>query len=224
LRNSYVASVLICLCLTATSRPAHAQENDSPLSDRTSLLRTGIFFGRTGISLGPGAYVEVNPIQWLGVCGTVSHSQATHAIDGGSVRVSDTSMGGCITAHLPEIKKFLVSPFIQTVHERHHDRFTMPMDDGTVYHYGDDQTHHVFTAGAMVERAIVRNGPRWVVRIGKNFGQGPAVENAGGLYLVGGIAFPLDHPSRLGQSFKTMLGWKPTPVAPPPEAVTVSAE
>jgi hypothetical protein len=211
--------------MALTGSPALAQENGSPLTDRTPLLRTGIFFGRTGISLGPGAYVEVNPLPWLGICATVSHSQATHDVEGGTVRVSDTSMGGCITGHLPEVKKFLISPFIQTVHERHHDRFTLPLDEGTFYYYGDDQTHHVLTVGAMVDRAIVRNGPRWVVRIGKNFGQGPAVENAGGLYLVGGIAFPLDHPSRLGQSFKTMLGMKPT-AAPPSQlpAVTASAQ
>jgi hypothetical protein len=101
----------------------------------------------------------------------------------------------------------------------------MPLDDGTVYSYGDDQTHHVITVGATVDRAIVRNGPRWVVRIGKNFGQGPTVQNAGGLYLVGGIAFPLDHPYRLGQSFKTMLGMKSPAVAPSqPSAVTASAQ
>lgn len=204
----------ICLFLAIAGLPAFAQENDSSLSNRTPLLRTGIFFGRTGISLGPGAYVEVNPIRWLGFCGTVSQSQATHPLDGGTVRVSDLSVGGCITAHLPEVKKVLVSPFIQMVNERHHNRFTMPLDDGTIYRDGDDRTHRVFTAGAMVDRAIVKNGPRWVVRIGKNFGQGPAVENAGGLYLTAGVIFPLDHPAQLGRSFKTMLGWKPTPVVP----------
>jgi hypothetical protein len=107
------------------------------------------------------------------------------------------------------MKGFLISPFVQMAYQNEHDRIVIPLGDGTSYQDRDDHMHRVWTIGPTIDRAITKNGPRWVARIGKNLGDGPAVKNAEGLYFVGGVIFPLDHPVELGRSLKRMVGWKP---------------
>ena len=107
-----------------------------------------------------------------------------------------------MTAHAPEIKGLLISPFVQMSYQNDHERIAIPMGNGAFYKDGEDHLGRLWSAGASIDRAIVKNGPRWAVRIGKNFGKGPAVENAWGLYVVGGIILPLDHPMRLMNSFR----------------------
>jgi len=79
----------------------------------------------------------------------------------------------------------------------------------------NSKTHRTWGLGVMVDRAIVKDGPRWAVRAGRNFGAGPSVQNAGGVYAVGGVIFPLDHPVLLGRSFKRRIGLKPETKSPP---------
>jgi hypothetical protein len=171
-------------------------------------MRVGLYLGRTGIARGPGAYLEINPFRWLGLCAIASHSQTVHVVDGDHARVSDFSAGGCVTAHLPEMKGFLISPFFQMTYQNEHDRVVIPLDDGTSYLDRDDPIHRIRTVGTTIDRAITKNGPRWIARIGKNFGDGPAANHADGLYFVGGLVFPLDHPVELGRSLRKMVGWK----------------
>ena len=209
MKSSLIIFIPLCLFLALIRQPALAQEVVPALKPGLPILRTGLFFGRTGTAEGPSLYLEVNPIRWVGFCGILSHSKTTYGIDGGKARVTDISTGACVTLHSPEIKGFLISPFGQISHQDEHNRIAIPLPDGTIYHDGDNNLHHIWTAGTTVDRAIIRNGPRWVVRVGKNFGDGPAVHNAEGLYFVGGVIVPLDHPVELRRSFQRMVGWKP---------------
>jgi len=124
--------------------------------------------------------------------------------------------------HSPEVKGFLISPFVQIAVQSDHRRLVIPLNDGTTYQDGAHQQRVLWMLGSTVDRAIVKNGPRWAVRAGKNFGGGPAVKNAGGLYLVGGLIFPLDHPVKLARSMPRMVGLKPHPAdsstAQPPKS------
>ena len=173
------------------------------------LVRAGLYYGRTGTALGTGVSLEVNPIRWFGLCGFASRSRATTVNENLPVEEWDTAVGACATAHLPEVKGFLISPFAQWAQQSDHNRVNIPLGDGTTYQQTQGQMHHLWTVGSAVDRAIVSNGPRWAVRIGRNIGSGPAAENAGGLYAVGGIIFPLDHPIELGRSFRRFVGLKP---------------
>jgi hypothetical protein len=92
--------------------------------------------------------------------------------------------------------------------QNEHDRFAVLLDDGATYRDGDDGRHRAWLVGPTIDRAIARNGPRWAVRIARNFGGGPAAKNAGGLYFVGGLIFPLDHPIELSRSFRRMVSGK----------------
>jgi len=130
---------------------------------------------------------------------------------GDRARAWDFSTGGCITTHFPEAKGFLISPFAQIAFQSDHAQLDIHLDDGTTFQDRADHHRHLWTFGSTVDRAIVKNGPRWAVRAGKNFGGGPAAENAGGLYLVGGVIFPLDHPVKLARSMRRMVGLKPHP-------------
>jgi hypothetical protein len=207
--RSAVASAVVCMYLVLTAAASMAQESAPHAGNRISFVRAGLYFGRTGITEGPGAYLEINPLPWLGFCAIVSHSQTTQEIEDGRARVSDLSVGGCVTAHLPERKGFRISPFVQRTRENEHNRFSIPLGDGTIYRDGDNERHRVWPVGVTMDRAILKNGPRWVARIGKNFGDGPAANNAEGLYFVGGLLFPLDHPVELGRSLRRIVGRKP---------------
>lgn len=187
-----------------------AQDGSHEATNRVPIVRVGVSFGRNGISQGFGGYVEVNPIHWAGFCAVISQSRTTHGVEGGDAQVSDMSMGGCITGHLPPIRQLLISPFMQLVNQREHNRINYPLDDGTVDHDGDDETHRVWTVGATIDRAIVPSGPRWMIRVGKNFGEGPAANNAAGIYFVAGIILPLDHPRTLSRSLRRIVGPKHT--------------
>jgi hypothetical protein len=209
LTRSIVALVLVFACLVLAAPSVLAQQIGPSFKNHVPFTRVGYFYGRTGTAIGPSGYVEINPFRWLGFCAFASRSQATAEIDGGRVQAWDRSTGACATTHFPEMKGFLISPFIQITHQNYHNRISIPLEDGTSYEDGESRPHHLLTVGSSIDRAIVRNGPRWVVRIGRNFGDGPAAKNAGGLYVVGGVIFPLDHPAELGRSFRRMVGWKP---------------
>jgi hypothetical protein len=206
LTGSIVAPVLLIICLALSGSPVLAQQITAPPRNRIPYARVGLYFGRTGIAQGPGAYLEINLFRWLGVCAIASHSQTVHVVDGDHARVSDFSAGGCVSAHLPEMKGFLISPFVQITHQNEHDRIVIPLDDGASFLDRDDPIHRVRTVGTAIDRAITKNGPRWIARIGKNFGDGPAAYYAGGLYFVGGLVFPLDHTVELGRSLRKMVG------------------
>jgi hypothetical protein len=206
LTGSIAAPVLLIICLALAGSPVLAQQITASPTNRNSYARIGLYFGRAGIAQGPGGYLEIDPFRWLGFCAIASHSQTVHVVDGGHARVSDFSAGGCVTAHLPEIKGVLISPFVQMTYQNEHDRIVLPLDDGTSYVDRDDPMHRIRTVGTTIDRAITKNGPRWIARIGKNFGDGPAANNGGGLYFVGGLIFPLDHPVELGRSLRRMVG------------------
>jgi hypothetical protein len=204
LKNLIVATNLLFAFLVFCSSPVLAQGFEPQPRNQVSFLRVGLFAGRTGTALGPSGYVEINPIRWVGVCAFASRSNATSSTDGGSAHDWDFSTGLCATAHAPEIKGILISPFVQMSYQNNHSRFAMPQADGTIYREADDHLRRQWTVGAGIDRAIVRNGPRWAMRIGKNFGSGPAVDNARGLYLVGGLILPLDHPIELARSLRIL--------------------
>jgi hypothetical protein len=113
LTGSIAAPVLLIICLALSGSPVLAQKTTPPLRNRIPYVRAGLYLGRTGIAQGPGAYLEINPFRWLALCAIASHSQTVHVVDGDHARVSDFSVGGCVTAHLPEIKGILFSPFVQ---------------------------------------------------------------------------------------------------------------
>ena len=207
--RSIIAVVLLFVCVGLSTSAAQAQEAGRSLTNRLPFVRAGIFGGRTGTATGSSGYLEINPLRRLGFCAFVSQSRATSLRDGGIAQGWDLSAGGCATVHAPQVKGFLISPFVQMAYQNDHGRFTIPLGDGTFYTDGQNEINHLWTVGVTVDRAIVKDGPRWAARVGKNLGPGPAAENAGGLYLVGGVIFPLDHPVRLGQSFGHMIGFRP---------------
>ena len=190
----------------ALVRPARARQDDRTNEDRVSVIRVGGFFGRTGSAIGSSAYAEVNPIRWVGLCGFAAHSRDTTINQGDPVVEWDSTVGGCVTSHLPSFMGILISPFAQYTIQCDHNRVSIPLGDGTNYVSTQNQTNHLWTAGSSIDRAIVKDGPRWIARIGKNFGQGPAAQHGSGLYLVGGVVFPLDHPVKLARSFPRMVG------------------
>jgi hypothetical protein len=206
--RSFVVIVFVFVCLVLTAPSIPAQEIKSPSASNIPFVRAGFFYGRTGTSQGLAGYLEINPVRWVGLCVFASYSQGTSERDGGTAKAWDFLTGGCVAAHLPDVKGFLISPFVQATYEKEHDRFTMPLGDGALYQYGADHVRHLLTPGVSVDRAIVKNGPRWAVRIGKNYGSGPAAKNGKGLYLVGGVIFPLGHPAGLGRPFRRMFGGK----------------
>jgi len=173
------------------------------------VVRAGLYYGRTGTALGTGVSLEVNPIRWFGLCAFGSQSRATTVNENDPVKEWDAVFGACATTHLPQMKGFLISPFFQWAYQSDHQRVDIPLSDGTIYQETHGEIHHLWTVGSAVDRAIVTNGPRWMVRVGRNIGSGPAAQHAGGLYAVGGIVFPLDHPVELARSFRRMVGWKP---------------
>jgi hypothetical protein len=207
--------VTFFVCLFSSAPSVLAQQAGPPPENRVSFARAGVFLGRTGSALGSGAYVEVNPIRWVGVCAFAAHSRATFVTEGKPVQDWDSTIGVCVTSHLPMWKGFLISPFLQMAYQSDHDRVDIPLGNGATYRYEQNQMYRLWTAGPSIDRAIVKDGPRWQVRIGENFGNGPAVKRAGGVYAVGGVIFPLDHPVKLGRSFKRMIGLKPK-TAPSP--------
>jgi hypothetical protein len=216
LRNSIVALVSLSICLVWSVPSARAQQAASPLGNRVAFARAGFFFGRTGAAIGSSGYLEINPSRWLGVCAFASQSRAAAVAEGGRAQSWGFSTGACLTAHLPEVKGFLISPFVQMTYENNHNRIVIPLGNGAFYRDGDNRQRRLWLVGPAVDRAIVKNGPRWAVRVAKNFGKGPTVQNAAGLYVVGGVIFPLDHPVELGRSFRRMFGWKPPADAPSP--------
>lgn len=197
-------------CLVSLAPAALAQQNvpSHGTADRPAIVSVGFLFGRTGDATGSSAYLEINPVRWLGFCAFAAQSRATSTTDDGLVHEWDSSSGGCITTHFPLWKGFLISPFAQFSHQRDHVHIAFPLSGGATDAEMDSSTHRLWGAGVMVDRAILKNGPHWAVRAGRNFGPGPAVQNAGGVYAVGGVIFPLDHPVLLGRSFKRMIGLK----------------
>ncbi len=179
------------------------------------MVRVGFLFGRTGDAAGSSVYLEINPVRWLGLCAFAAQSRAESATDDGLVQQWDSSSGACVTTHLPQWKGFLISPFAQFSHQREHVHIAIPVGGGASYTELDNKTHLLWGLGVSTDRAIVKNGPRWAIRVGRNFGAGPAVRNGGGVYAVGGVIFPLDHPVLLGRSFKRMVGLKPKKDASP---------
>jgi hypothetical protein len=188
--------------MIAWARPVHAQNADTPIRNTIPFARIGFFGGRSGTSLGPTGYVEINPIRWVGVCAFVSYSNISSNYAGGRAHQWDASTGLCMTAHAPEVKGFLISPFVQMSYQNDHERVAIPVGNGAFYKDGEDHIRRMWTAGAGIDRAIVRGGPRWAVRIGKNFGKSPAAQDGKGLYFVAGIMLPLDHPIRLMNSLR----------------------
>ena len=207
-----IAILLTLFAYLVSLTPAALAQQTAPAhstTDRPAIVSVGFLFGRTGDAVGSSAYLEINPVRWLGFCAFAAQSRATSATEDGLVQEWDSSSGGCITTHFPQWKGFLISPFAQFSHQRDHVHIAFPLSEGAMDAEMDSRTHRLWGLGVMVDRAIVKNGPRWVVRAGRNFGAGPAVQNAGGVYAVGGVIFPLDHPVLLGRSFKRMIGLKP---------------
>jgi len=211
LKTSVAMFVALFVCLVSWDPAALAQQSAPlhPTADRPAIVSVGFLFGRPGDATGSSAYLEINPVRWLGFCAFAAQSRVTSATDDGLVHEWDSSYGGCITTHFPQWKSFRISPFAQFSHQRDHVHIAFPLSDGAVDAEMDSKTHQLWGLGVMVDRAIVKNGPRWAVRAGRNLGAGPAVQNAAGVYAVGGVIFPLDHPVLLGRSFKRMIGLKP---------------
>jgi len=201
--------VLACACLFATTSSLRAQSSATTGTDKVSFVRAGVFLGRSGSAIGPTLYVEVNPLRWLGVCAVAAQSQSTSSESGGVAHDWDFSTGFCVTAHAPAVRGFVISPFVQVGYQNNHERFAMRLADGDLYRDGDNQRGRQWLVGPMIDRAIVENGPRLAVRVGRNFGKGPASQNADGVYAVAGVILPLDHPVQLARSFRRMTGWKP---------------
>jgi len=209
LKNSLVAIALLFGCHAFSPRPVLGQGLAPQSDNRVGFVRLGLLAGRTGTALGPSAYVEINPLRWAGFCAFAARSNATANSDGGRAHDWDFSTGACVTAHAPSLKGVLVSPFLQVEYLNNHERFAMPLADGTFYRDSDDRIRRQWTVGTTVDRAIVRSGPHWAIRVGRNFGRGPATNNADGLYLVGGLIFPLDHPKGLARSLGLMRNSNP---------------
>jgi hypothetical protein len=201
-----IVLLLVCSALAAPSLRAQVLALKSP--ERVPFVRAGVFTGRSGSAIGPSAYLEINPLRWLGVCAFASQSHATSNAYGGKAQDWDFSTGVCVTVHAPEMKGFLISPFVQMGFQNNHERLAIPLGNGAFYRDGDDHMRRQWLVGPTIDRAIVKNGPRWAVRIARDFGKGPAANDAAGLYVVGGVIVPLDHPVELAKSFRRLTGFK----------------
>jgi hypothetical protein len=201
--KSLIAVTILLFAFFIFSAPSLlAQGFESQSRNPVPFLRIGLFGGRTGTALGPSGYAEVNPLRWVGVCAFASRSNATSGTNGGTAHDWDFSTGMCVVGHASEIKGVLISPFVQMAYQNNHTRFIMPLADGSFYHEGRDDMRRQWTIGVGIDRAIVKNGPRWAMRVGRNYGNGPEVNNAHGLYLVCGVILPLDHPIELARSLR----------------------
>jgi len=200
LKNSAFASAVFSGCLLFLACPLAAQELSSPADTRVAFVRVALLAGRTGTALGPSGSIEINPFRYVGFCAFAAQSDATSDPGGGRAHDWDFSTGACVTGHTPLMKGFMISPFLQFEYLNNHERFIMAEANGAIYRDGADNMRRQWTFGSQVDRAIVRNGPRWALRIGRNIGKGPSSSEAGGLYFVGGLILPLDHPKLLARS------------------------
>lgn len=167
-----------------------------------SHINLGLFWGRSGAAAGPAGFVEFDPIRWFGVGLFAADSWGAQNMYGG--RASGWSFtGGLLFAiHPPKIKGFDISPFAQVGFNHDHGRLVIPMGvPGVYWSDGDNPERYTWTVGPSISRQLFKNGPSWSFRIGKNFGPVTAAQNGAGIYAVGGLVFPLDHPLRLAKSF-----------------------
>ena len=130
-----------CLVFVSSPPVAMAQQSPAPARRKVPLLRAGLYYGRTGTALGTGVSVEVNPIPWFGLCAFASRSRATTMNQNDPVVEWDAAAGACATAHLPEVKGFLLSPFVQWTQQSDHNRVSIPLGDGATYQQSQGQTH-----------------------------------------------------------------------------------
>jgi hypothetical protein len=206
-------AVFVFFCLFVPPVFAQQQPNSQPATQTASqnsasfsFLKFGLFMGRSGTAVGPNGYLEFNPVRWAGICAVVAQSSAAANADGGRAHDWDFSSGLCATGHLPPLKGLLISPFAQLEYENNHERIAIPIAPDVApnlyFTDGDNHMRRQWILGAMFDRAIMKNGPHWALRIGRDYGKGPAAQNAEGLYCVSGLLFPLDHPVRLAKSFK----------------------
>lgn len=194
---------------------AFAQEPDAasggkriePIAERKpapkfSHINLGLFWGRSGAANGPSGFVEFDPIRWLGVGVFASDSSGAANMYGGRAYGWSFTGGLVFAVHPPKIKGFDISPFAQAGFNHDHGRLIIPLGiPGMYWKDGDNPERYTWTVGPSVSRQLFKNGPSWSFRIGRNFGPVTAAQHGGGLYAVGGLVFPLDHPIALAKSF-----------------------
>lgn len=164
-------------------------------ADRVPYVRMAPLFGRGGAAFSQAGYLEVNPAPWFGAGLIVGRSGVNGYADQGAMTdVNDFSSGVVLIGRYPKaIKHIRFGAFVQSVYNGSHLRstYTDEFSDGNggvvdvqgVYRASD--RNPVTTAGVNLEYYIP-HGPTILVRVGKNFGDGLAVNTAGGTYVVAG--------------------------------------
>lgn len=166
-----------------------------------SFVNVGLFAGRSGAANGPSGLVEFDPVRWFGVGLFASESSGGANMYGGRASSWSFSAGLLFTVHPRPVKKFLISPFAQVGFNHDHGRLIIPEGQGIYFRDGDDPENYTWTVGPSIERPLFKNGPRWSIRFGRNFGPVTAAQHGGGIYAVAGFVLPLGHPVALVKSF-----------------------
>lgn len=210
----FVAALSVAMMFAAA--PAFAQEpavanggkriepiaQQKPAS-KFSHINLGLFWGRSGAANGPSGFVEFDPIRWFGVGVFASDSWGAANMYGGRAYGWSFTGGLLFAVHPPKIKGFDISPFAQVGFNHDHGRLIIPLGiPGVYWKDGDNPERYTWTVGPSISRQLFKNGPSCSFRIGKNFGPVTAAQHGGGLYAVGGLILPLDHPIALAKSFR----------------------
>ena len=212
--NWIFASALAAL-LSVSAASAFAQEPQIATGARTvqpiaqqkpapkfSHINLGLFWGRSGAANGPSGYLEFDPMRWFGVGLFASDSSGEKNMYGGRAYGWSFTGGLLLAIHPPKVKGFEISPFAQVGFNHDHGRLIIPLGiPGVYWKDGDNPERYTWTVGPSISRQLFRNGPSWEFRVGKNFGPVTAAQHGGGLFAVGGLVFPLDHPLALAKSF-----------------------
>lgn len=173
-----------------------------PPAPAFSHINLGLLWGRSGAANGPAGFVEFDPIRWFGVGLFAADSWGAQNMYGGRASGWSFSGGLLFAVHPPKIKGFDISPFAQVGFNHDHGRLVIPLGvPGMYWSDGDNPERYTWTVGPAISRQLFKNGPSWSFRIGRNFGPVTAAQHGGGIYAVGGLVFPLDHPLRLAKSF-----------------------
>lgn len=187
---------------------ASGGRNIQPISQQKparnfSLVKLGLLWGRSGAANGPNGYIEFDPIRWFGVGLFAADSSGAANMYGGRAYGWSFTGGLLFVVHPPRIKGFEISPFAQVGFNHDHGRLIIPLGmPGLYWKDGDNPERYTWTVGPSISRQLFKNGPSWDFRIGKNFGPVTAAQHGGGIYAVGGLVFPLDHPLELVRSFR----------------------
>lgn len=214
--------ILIFACVVATAQTETATSTNEPAVTVTdsasakffgavssvprardkevSLVRMGMFAGRSGVAKGGQMVIEFNPFRRLGFYGVAGQSSIngykTKDPDVGIVTANekDRSAGGGTVLRLLTFKRSTIGAFGQvvwttsSVYATYNVQYLDPSAPGGVVNikgdYREKRSGVLGTIGGQFETPRWRGVPPFAIRVGKNIGNGLAAETGGGVYFA----------------------------------------